>query len=129
MIERQRSAEEMEHRLLIARRLGFEEEAVAKIVEAIDLPNPERISQRIADLQALGLDNPIKTIASSPALTSYSYERLAPCADILARTDDAPASALLFLITKRREAIAAVAADKPTCWPAVRALVRKYDIR
>jgi hypothetical protein len=55
---------------------GFDREAADKIFEALDLPEPAKIDQKIADLQGLGFADPVKMITSSPAILGLAIDNI-----------------------------------------------------
>ena len=55
---------------------GFEDEAAVKVFDAIDLPAPGVIAQRLADLRKLGFADPVKMITSSPAILGYAIANI-----------------------------------------------------
>ncbi len=55
---------------------GFTQAQADHVYDAIDLPPVEVIEQRISDLTALGFDNPVKMITSSPAILGYAIDNI-----------------------------------------------------
>jgi len=101
-------ADELERRLRHLLSIGFSEEGADKIFEAINLPTPEEVDRKLADLKALG----------------YSTERLKLCGEIIGRLDDRTDGQFGRLINKPRTTIDAVAAAQPLCWSDLLAIVR-----
>jgi hypothetical protein len=55
---------------------GFDRESADKIFEALDLPEPAKIDQKLADLRDLGFADPVKMITSLPAILGLAIDNI-----------------------------------------------------
>ena len=84
----------------------------------------DNIRGKISDLRALGFADPVKMITSSPTILGYAPARVRLVGGIVIAAAGAPPSAMMNLLSKRREIIERVAAARPTTWGEIRAIMK-----
>ena len=118
------TADDAEARYNCLLSLGFDEDSATKVFETVQLPAIDNIRGKLDDLKALGFENPVKMITSSPAILGYAPARVRLVGGIVASLTDRNDTMFSRLISKRRELLEVVAASKPATWSEVRTILK-----